>query len=53
MEFLLRIWENNEIKREISLFCMPDKVSDHPKSVGKLTFGLLKINSIELSLIHI
>lgn len=47
MEFLLRIWENNEIKREISLFCMPDKVSDHPKSVGKLTFGLLKINSIE------
>lgn len=47
MEFLLRIWGNNEIKREISLFCMRDRASDHPKSVGKLTFGLLKINSIE------
>ena len=47
MEFLLRIWGNKEIKREISLFCMRDRASDHPKSVGKLTFGLLKINSIE------
>ena len=47
MELLLRIWGNNEIKREISLFCMRDRASYHPKSVGKLTFGLLKINSIE------